>query len=167
MADISMCTYSDCPKKFSCYRYMALNSPYQTVTDFPDKGEGCSHFWALENNQIRVTEEWIRKGVVDYTPDQEKLQEIGMFGGEEIVARLNYQRLRVLKVSCELSKQTILKIKKQFFLTKVCTNKKGNQVLKTTLSPLKQDFYIITNKQLLVNPSQKVAVRIGIDDVYQ
>lgn len=166
MADIAMCTNSNCPRKFKCYRYMAYNSEYQTVSEFSPNGLGeCKMFWALKGEQIRVTEEWYTNKIKDMTPNESWAKIIGILG-EERILRLNYQKVRVWVIERKLDKKTKEKIKLNFYLMKACLNKNNNLVLKTNRSPLIAEFYIVTDKPLILNPSQKVTIRIGEKDIY-
>lgn len=162
MADISMCINKECPKKFKCYRFMAYNSPYQSVGEFKPNEQGeCSMFWALKNQAIRVTEDWNTGKIQDLTPDENWAKSLGIYG-EEAILRLNYQKVKVwiIKRRLELEKSTIQKIKKNFYLTKACMWENGRLILKYNNSPLVAEFYVITDKILIINRSQKVMVRI-------
>ena len=46
MPDISMCPGTDCPKKETCYRFMATPSDYQSYfIHSPIKDGKCDHYW--------------------------------------------------------------------------------------------------------------------------
>lgn len=44
MPDISMCLNEDCPRKYGCYRYCAIPSPYQSVCRFEPRDGECDGF---------------------------------------------------------------------------------------------------------------------------
>jgi hypothetical protein len=44
MADISMCSDSNCPLKDNCYRQKAPKSDLQCYADF-NYDNGCSYYW--------------------------------------------------------------------------------------------------------------------------
>ena len=44
MADISMCSGGDCPRKDQCYRFTATPSEWQSWSDFYQSGEVCTDF---------------------------------------------------------------------------------------------------------------------------
>jgi len=46
MPDITMCPGTDCPKKETCYRFMATPSYYQSYfVELPMKNGECDHYW--------------------------------------------------------------------------------------------------------------------------
>ena len=49
MPDISMCPGTDCPKKETCYRFMATPCDYQSYfVEAPIKEGGeCDHYWEI------------------------------------------------------------------------------------------------------------------------
>lgn len=145
---------------------MAYNSEYQSVSGFsPDQTGECEMFWELGNEQIRVTEEWYSPKIKDLTPSQTWAEIIGVIGKEKIL-RLNYQKVKVWIIEKALDRKTIEKIKKEFYITKACTGKNNTLVLKPNNSPKRAIFYIITGKQLIINPAQKVTIRMGEQDLY-
>jgi len=52
MADITMCSGTDCPFKYRCYRAMAnsheLYQAYFTVPPYKELTGSCEHFWDLD-----------------------------------------------------------------------------------------------------------------------
>lgn len=54
MPDISMCPGTDCPKKETCYRFMATPSDYQSYfIHSPIKEDGeCDHYWEIVKPEI-------------------------------------------------------------------------------------------------------------------
>ena len=50
MVDISMCSRRDCPKKDTCYRYLAFPSEYQSylIIDTPII-DNCDYYWRCRN----------------------------------------------------------------------------------------------------------------------
>jgi len=46
MADISMCSNKDCPKKERCYKFTATPNPYRQSYDYfkPDENGECKDF---------------------------------------------------------------------------------------------------------------------------
>ena len=49
MADISMCSGNGCPKKTSCYRYIAPKSTYQAFLErTPDEDGECDAYWEVK-----------------------------------------------------------------------------------------------------------------------
>lgn len=55
MADITMCTNTDCPLAPNCYRVQAPVNPYrQTVSEFPYITDAnshtiCDYYWPMED----------------------------------------------------------------------------------------------------------------------
>ena len=50
MVDIAMCSRRDCPKKTTCYRYLAFPEEYQTflLIETPVIKE-CEYYWRCRN----------------------------------------------------------------------------------------------------------------------
>ncbi len=55
MPDITLCMNQECPKKESCYRFMAIPDVLQSYASFPG-GEDCDHFMPIEEG-MRVKDE--------------------------------------------------------------------------------------------------------------
>ena len=52
MVDISVCNRRDCPKKDTCFRYLAERDDYrqsQLVIDKPNLKDGCDMYWRCRN----------------------------------------------------------------------------------------------------------------------
>lgn len=50
MPDITMCPGEECPKKHTCFRYLAVPHERQSYFMKPpiDKHGKCSHYWEME-----------------------------------------------------------------------------------------------------------------------
>ena len=59
MPDITMCLNSECDKRDSCYRFVAIPSDYQSYGSFRPEPDGeCLHFWELiDDYRKRITSE--------------------------------------------------------------------------------------------------------------
>lgn len=54
MVDIAMCRRSDCPRRMSCFRYIAdADEFYQTYIDMRDVNvdKGCEMYWQCRNGK--------------------------------------------------------------------------------------------------------------------
>jgi len=52
MVDISVCNRRDCPKKDTCFRYLAERNDYwqsQLVVDKLNLKDGCDMYWRCRN----------------------------------------------------------------------------------------------------------------------
>ena len=50
MVDICMCSGSDCDKRDSCFRFMAIADEYQSFFDgTPDEDGNCDYYWELND----------------------------------------------------------------------------------------------------------------------
>lgn len=50
MPDITMCLSDDCPKRFSCYRYVAKPDTLQSYSDFHDQ---CKYYVKATEQEIK------------------------------------------------------------------------------------------------------------------
>lgn len=53
MVDIAMCNRRDCPRKYTCFRYLAFPSERQSylVIDKPILDNDCEYYWRCRNTK--------------------------------------------------------------------------------------------------------------------
>lgn len=59
MTDITMCKGDDCPKKETCYRYMAIPNEYRQAyfMTIPYHNDDCNHFYPIEGRPCQKKKE--------------------------------------------------------------------------------------------------------------